>query len=84
MAWRVRWVCGGDEEVKVEAEEEFGSRTVRKVRDPKAPTSEEREEHEKTHLPFRSWCRRCVRGRWKLAPHCRGAQETTMCEVHMD
>ena len=31
--------------------------------DPKEPTKVEREEHEKTHLPFRSWCRHCVRGR---------------------
>ena len=33
MAWRVRWVCGGDEEVEAEAEEEYGPRTVKKVRD---------------------------------------------------
>ena len=29
----------------------------------KTPAKAEREEHEKTHLPFRSWCKACVKGR---------------------
>eukprot|EP00969_Alexandrium_andersonii_P184180 8138024-Alexandrium_andersonii.AAC.1 len=27
------------------------------------PSDEERKRHECTHVPFRSWCQRCVRGR---------------------
>ena len=32
------------------------------LRDPGQPSQKEREEHEATHLPFRSWCPHCVRG----------------------
>ena len=62
--WTVKWVCAEEDEVNVEdEEEEFGQRKVKKIQDPKAPTKEEREEHEKTHLPFRNWCKHCIRGR---------------------
>ena len=97
VKWRIRWVNGGEKEdeegrgVVGEAEtgeeleqEEFGLRKTRVIKDPKAPTQEEREEHEKTHLPFRSWCRHCVRGRGKQLPYFGGAQETALSEVHMD
>ena len=36
---------------------------------PDGPSIHEREEHELTHIPFRSWCRACVRGRAKAQPH---------------
>ena len=49
-------VSDADEEVEVEG----GSRTTKKMNDPKKPLKEEVEEHAKTHLPFRSWCRHCV------------------------
>jgi hypothetical protein len=39
------------------------------AKDPGEPTSEERERHSKTHLPFRSWCRKCVMGRGRDNPH---------------
>ena len=26
------------------------------------PTKQEKDEHERTHVPFRSWCEHCVRG----------------------
>ena len=32
------------------------------VRAPSAPTVAEREEHRRTHFPFRSWCDECVAG----------------------
>ena len=32
-------------------------------RSPYAPTNQEREQHETTHLPYRSWCEVCVAGR---------------------
>ena len=50
----------GDEDEKV-----YGVRKPEKKQDPREPSAEERSEHEKTHLPFRSWCRHCVRGRGK-------------------
>ena len=37
-------------------------RKTEKKQDPREPREEEKLEHEKTHLPFRSWCRHCVMG----------------------
>ena len=61
----------GDENKETEGREahdeqkEFVSRKVVRKHDPRQPSEQEREEHEMTHLPFRSWCRHCimVRGR---------------------
>ena len=53
---------GIDEGVEVEAE------VQRAARDPGQPTRAQREEHNLTHFPFRSWCRACVLGRAKDAP----------------
>ena len=50
-----------------EAEEE--AEVPRKAREPSEPTDEERRRHEMTHLPFRSWCPHCVRGRMANPPH---------------
>ena len=68
-------VCGiGDGEgegegCEVEAEEgEAGRRRTTKVADPVKPREEEVDEHEKTHLPYRSWCGHCVKGRGTEAP----------------
>ena len=35
------------------------------------PSEAEVEQHELTHLPFRSWCRHCVRAKGKESPHPR-------------
>ena len=49
---------------------EFEESTVKAgLRRPNEPTSEERREHEMTHIPFRSWCRHCVRGKAKRQFH---------------
>ena len=56
-------------------------RSVKKL-DPREPSKEEREEHEKTHLPFRNWCQHCVRGRGKEEA-CRDAKrDQEVTEVH--
>ena len=55
-------------EGKNEDEEEARRAKIRKS--PKGPTKVEREEHA-THLPFREWCRHCVRGRGGSKPHRR-------------
>ena len=39
------------------------------LRDPGAPTKRELEEHNITHLPFRSWCQHCVAGKAQDRPH---------------
>ena len=38
-------------------------------------TRREREEHELTHLPYRSWCPHCVRGRGRNCPHHQGVKD---------
>ena len=50
------------EEEEIKGEDEEG-REPKVMRAPKAVPKEERDAHEATHLPFRSWCRHCVRGR---------------------
>ena len=42
---------------------------------PNTPSKREREEHEVTHLPFRSWCPHCVRGRGQASPHVHGKEK---------
>ena len=61
-----------------------GSRNPNKMQDPRAPTQAEREEHELTHLPYRSWCIHCVKGRGKDAPHLVAASDGVLPEVHFD
>ena len=49
--------------------EEFGNRKVVRKHDPRQPSQQEKEEHEMTHIPFRSWCKqdekRTVAIRWR-------------------
>jgi hypothetical protein len=33
------------------------------------PSDKDVEEHERTHVPFRSWCKHCVKGKAKSHPH---------------
>ena len=75
---------GGFEDIVGQEEMECGKRKVVKRQDPKEPRPEEREEHEKTHIPFRSWCRHCVRGRGKEEACKRTDRRHDMAEVHMD
>ena len=46
-------------------------RAPRLMKSPAAPTRAEREEHEVTHMPYRTWCPHCVRGRGNNQPHVR-------------
>ena len=48
---------------------------VRTTRNPADPTSEERERHDATHLPFRAWCPVCVAARATEDPHYRATVE---------
>ncbi len=42
------------------------------------------QDHNLTHLPFRSWCRHCVRGRGNELPHKKLQDEPGMIELHAD
>ena len=71
--------------MKVVAEDsEDGVRKTVKMVDPMMPNEEERREHEMTHVPYRSWCRHCVRGRGKEMNHKKSKGQPTMTEIHMD
>ena len=59
------WIEGPEEEGG-DAEEPLEKRVAPNV---KTPKKSEIEEHEKTHLPFRSWCKCCVKGRGVASPH---------------
>ena len=60
----------GNPDVADHHEEENAEAVVPKLlANPKQPTKQEILEHEATHLPYRSWCRHCVRGRGKSHPH---------------
>ena len=45
------------------------------LRGPTRVSRREIEEHELTHTPYRSWCRYCVRGRARNAPHRRSEED---------
>ena len=87
---------GGEEEEKKVVEERLGEEEEDdaekpKTREmPKGPTKKERQVHEATHLPFRSWCRHCVRGRGRNNPHKKQGEGTEEVKdmriprIHMD
>ena len=58
----------GLEEIQAD-EPETGERAPKKMLDPRWPSAAEVAEHELMHLPYRNWCRQCVRGRGKELPH---------------
>ena len=51
-----------------EEEEEEGREPIMKKSPPKVSAAE-REAHERTHTPFRSWCKYCMKGRGQNQPH---------------
>ena len=59
-------------------------RKPQKMQNPLKPTEAEVEELNLTLLPYRSWCRHCVRGRGKEMPHRKLEDEAGMPEVHAD
>ena len=85
-----RWVSGiEDEAIEIadEGEESAGKgeRTMKRVMNPLLPSKVEVEEHALSHLPFRSWCPHCIRGRGKEASHLRSqSKERGLDEFHVD
>ena len=47
------------------------TKTVKMKKTPKQPSQCEREEHERTHLPFRDWCTHCIKAKSRNDPHKR-------------
>jgi len=64
-----------EETINVE-EEEAPKRKV--LKDPGQPTAEEYEKHRIDHIPFRSWCPYCVRGRGAGIQHRRSTEKGTI------
>ena len=50
---------------------------VKIIKDPGMPTKEEKERHDMTHNPYRSWCPVCVEARGKEDPHRRNKDGKT-------
>ena len=42
---------------------------------PQVASKEEREEHERNHIPYRSWCQACAKGRNRKKPHVKKTRE---------
>ena len=69
----------------METDEEAAEPKIRRA--PKGSTKEERERHEATHLPFRDWCKHCLRGRGRNRPHQSrkgNAEESQVVRISMD
>ena len=80
-------VCAGDvepDDADTEIEMEAGMRRPDWKAAPEEPTAQARAEHMFTHMPFRSWCQHCVRGRGKEEPCLQGQGDPEHPEVHMD
>ena len=77
-----------DEPEKDDPEQECKEEAFMKMpHDPSDPTPEERERHNKTHTPYRSWCSVCVRARGKEDKHFKQAKqerELGLPKVSMD
>ena len=65
---------GEDREVKDRAEVDEVRKPNPAAR-PYTPTKAEVYEHEVTHLPYRTWCKHCVKGRGVSTPHRQGKKE---------
>ena len=66
-------------------EEELGEWKATRTQDPRQPSEQERIEHAITHLPFRSWCTQCIKGR-EREEDCRKAieEERHVPGIHLD
>ena len=76
------------EVINMDDEERHGEAQAarpRVARSPREPTSFERELHEVTHIPLRTWCRHCLLGRCKDVYHSRlGDGSNDVPRVGMD
>eukprot|EP00974_Lingulodinium_polyedra_P125558 11195032-Lingulodinium_polyedra.AAC.1 len=54
---------------------------VKIARDPGDPTPQEREEHNATHVPYRSWCPVCVKAKGKEEAHRSSKGQEKSCKA---
>ena len=75
-------------ELKFDTEDELENEEVREtklMRDPGAPTRQEVELHNATHMPFRAWCPACVSGKARDRHHrIQSEQEKGVVELVFD
>ena len=73
----------GKDAMEEEEEEEESSEGRKSVgrKSPKQPTKLEKEERERSHCPYRSWCEHCVRARARNSHHRRQVPEEPLEEV---
>ena len=62
------------EEARAEEEQEIQDEAepLKMARDPKLPSAADVEIHDRTHIPFRDWCKWCNCGRGRGIPHTHG------------
>ena len=80
-------ICGACAEGSQEEADDAdrGVRRPRRLADPTIPSEVEVEEHNLTHLPYRSWCEHCVRGRGKeMAYRKKVSPEGELPEISLD
>ena len=71
-----------DNTIPKESEDlEAESAKNKSIPNPKGPSKQEREDHEQTHYPYRSWCKHCVKGRGREDRHNRKAKEDEKPEI---
>ena len=51
---------------------------------PGEPSAQEEEDHRKTHIPFRSWCKFCVMGRGLGMPHTSSQSQSQIPRIGLD
>ena len=51
------------------------TKSVKMKKTPRQPSQREREEHERTHLPFRDWCTHCIKAKSRNDPHKRDRRD---------
>ena len=71
-------------EIVFEDAQESGVRKPTRTAEPTLPTEADVRDHEFTHLPYRSWCRHCVRGRGKVLDHRKTERDPLLNEIHID
>jgi len=76
-----------DNDVELEEEDQDAGdiRKMKRMLDPRMPSKDKVEGHELTHLPFRSWCPHCVRGRGVETSHRMAVRDKgAIPEIHVD
>eukprot|EP00973_Karenia_brevis_P021534 2959621-Karenia_brevis.AAC.2 len=72
-----------EERVDIDDSEEEDVKQAEGMTTPNTPTAEEYRTHRLTHLPYRSWCAHCVRGKKRNPAHkkVKGDRETRQVPV---